>query len=414
MDREIDGRSCRKRILRRLIRVVLFGVPLMVSVSWAVSHFRPSLDKGRIQTAVVDAGPLESVIDASGVVEPELEGVIASPIATRVVRVLKRTGEKVSRGEPIIELDTSLAHLQLERAEQLLRVKENEERIVNLELAERTSLLDSLQQIASLELESKQSEQERITELSALRLVSKAQLDRTKAERRKAALELKRIETEAQQAFLKAEALLTALEMEMDILEKEVAEAQRQLMLATTRSDRDGIVTWVLSEEGRSVQAGDTVARIADLNSFRVRATVSDLHSARVSSGLPVEVLVNGQRLGGAIQRVLPTISEGIMTLLVALDEPGSPLLRSNLRVDVRIIVDRKDKVLRLKRGPAIRGSGLQEVFVVKDERAVRTPVHLGMASFDRFEVVSGLSEGEMVVVSDVVDYLHMPEIPLK
>lgn len=414
MDREIDGRNRRNRVLRRLIGVLLVGVPMAFSVSWGVSLLSPSLDSARIRTAVVDTGPLESVIDASGVVEPELEGVVTSPIATRVVRVLKRTGEKVTRGEPIVELDTSVARLQLERAEQQLRVKQNEAEIVNLDLTEQTTRLEGLQEIALIELESKQSEQARITELFEARLVSRAQLDRTRAERRKAELDLRRIAAESEQAYLKSQALTAALEMEMSILEKEVAEAGRQLMLATTRSDRDGIVTWVRSEEGSSVQVGDTIARIADLESFRVRATVSDMHSARVNSGAPVEVVANGQRLSGIVQQVLPTIDEGILTLLVGLDEPGSPLLRSNLRVDVRIMVDRKPRVMRLKRGPAILGSGVQDIFVLKADRAVRVRVQFGMASFDRYEVVSGLSEGDLVVISDVDDYLHLTEIRLK
>ncbi len=63
--------------------------------------------------------------------------------------------------------------------------------------------------------------------------------------------------------------------------------------------------------------------------------------------------------------------------------------------MDVDVITDQKASALRLSRGPAVGGAGSQDVFVVHGERAVRTPVHLGLASFDRVEVVDGLAEGD-------------------
>ena len=121
----------------------------------------------------------------------------------------------------------------------------------------------------------------------------------------------------------------------MKTLEKERAEARRQLELATTKSDRDGVLTWVVPEEGATVQKGAVLARIADLNSFRVHATVSDIHAGRLSVGLPVSIKINEDFLEGRISSIVPTIKDGVMTLLIALKEKASSLLKSNLRVDV-------------------------------------------------------------------------------
>jgi HlyD family secretion protein len=82
--------------------------------------------------------------------------------------------------------------------------------------------------------------------------------------------------------------------------------------------------------------------------------------------------------------------------------------------VDVLVIVGRKDDALRLKRGPFANGEGQQQVFVVQGDRAVRTPVRLGLSSFDQFEVVSGLQEGDEAVISDMSAYQHVKQVALR
>jgi hypothetical protein len=44
----------------------------------------------------------------------------------------------------------------------------------------------------------------------------------------------------------------------------------------------------------------------------------------------------------------------------------------------------------------------------------VRTPVELGVASFDRCEVLKGLAAGEEVVISDMKDYAHLTEVKIR
>jgi HlyD family secretion protein len=202
--------------------------------------------------------------------------------------------------------------------------------------------------------------------------------------------------------------------MEMKILRQERCDAQRRLERATTQSDRDGVLTWVTPEEGAVVREGDLIARIADLNSFRVEATLSDVHASDLSAGLVARVRINDAYLDGGITNVLPTIKDGVMTIIVGLNDKSSPLLRSNLRVDVYLVTARKGRALKVKRGPSIPGSGRQDVFVIRGDMAVKTPVVIGISSFDEAEVQSGLLEGDEVIVSDMTDHLHRKEVRVR
>jgi HlyD family secretion protein len=82
--------------------------------------------------------------------------------------------------------------------------------------------------------------------------------------------------------------------------------------------------------------------------------------------------------------------------------------------VDVWLVTGATGEVLTLKRGAfSTSGSGPQ-LFVVRGAEAVRTPVVLGAAGPDAFEVVSGLHEGDEVIVSDTSMFQHRSSVRVK
>ena len=156
------------------------------------------------------------------------------------------------------------------------------------------------------------------------------------------------------------------------------------------------------------------VARVADLSVFRVEATTSDVNASRISVGQPVRVRLDGLVTDGRVSVVEPQMQNGALRFQVALDDPDATWLRSNLRVDVQVVTDRKARVLRVARGPYAQGGGAQQVFVLRNGRAYRTPVRLGVSNFDWFEIVDGLAEGDEIIASDMREYEYAPEIRIK
>ena len=119
--------------------------------------------------------------------------------------------------------------------------------------------------------------------------------------------------------------------------------------------------------------------------------------------------------LDATLTAILPTIEGGAMSFEVALGEPDHPALRHNMRVDVLVVTDRRENVLRVPRGPFIRSGGMNhQVFVVAGNRAERTDIDLGLSGHDYYEVRAGLDEGDEVIVSDMSNYLHAREIRIK
>jgi HlyD family secretion protein len=370
-----------------------------------------------VRTARVETGLIEATLTASGTVVPEFEGVLSSPIAARVIRILKQPGAVLERGEPILELDTSVSVLALDKIKQQIELKRNQQAKVKLDLEETLIRLENQAQIKTLELKSAIASTARNRELNRLGLLADERLREIELAEEKARLELKQIEEQKRNSQELTRTQIEGLALEMKTLEGERDEAGRQLELATTKSDRAGVLTWVVNEEGATVQQGAVLARIADLRSFRVETSVSDVHAPRIVAGLPVKVKVNDDLFAGRVTSVNPAVTNGTLTLSVgfdSVDEKSRALLRPNLRVDVLISTERKESVLRVRKGTFANAEGVRDVFVIRGEMAVRTPVKIGLASFDHFEIISGLFEGDEVIISDMTDYQHAKEIRLK
>jgi HlyD family secretion protein len=414
MDRELESSYRYRRLGRRAVwglgGVGLGVVILVLLPGW----LRPAVARAEIRTGRVERGPVEGVVEATGVVVPAFEGVISSPVEARVERILKRPGEIVRAGEEILKLDNSAARLDLEKLQDQLARKANEQRQLRISLEK--SLIDLRGQIERQKLDAEalsyRAEQNR--KLRGDGLVSEATLKAAEVEARKAAIELEQLQASVGSARRSTDAQLEGVGLDLATLRKERDDARRLLELATTRSDRSGVLTWVVPQEGATVQRGQIIARISDLDSFRVEAVVSDVHSSSLHAGQPVRVMLDQQPLTGRLAAIDPTIENGAVKFKVDLDDARHPKLRNNLRVDVLVVTGSRANVLRVPKGPFAQGAATEDVFVVKGDRAVRRSVRFGLAGYDYYEVLDGLEAGEEVILSDMKDYVHLERVGLK
>ena len=414
MDRPLDPEFARKQTQRR---VAFAGTALSVAAFVVVGLprvLRPSVSRDRIRTARVDAGAVEASITASGTVMPEREAVLSSPVDARVVRILKQPGDRVRKGEALLELDLSQSVLELEQKNRDLSLKLNQQAKTRQDLEAQLVEVGGRAEIKGLQLQSYRSQLTRTRELFASGLVSQESLHQAELAEAQAAIELRQLEEQKKSAERSTRTQLEGLDLEAATLRKQRLEAERQLNLGTTKADRDGVVTWTVTEEGATVRKGEVIARLADLSTFRVDATVSDVHARTLVPGLPVRVVVGSETLRGEVAQVEPAIKNGAMTFKVALADRANALLRSNLRVDVLVLTDRKAQALRVERGPATEGTGTREVFVVKGDAARRTTVEIGVTGFEACEVVRGLQAGDEVIVSDMTAFQHVKEVRLR
>ena len=415
MDRPIPARELLSRTRRRFLGWCVGAGSLLVLGLFVSGWVTPSLPRAELRTARVERGAIDATLTASGLVLPEHEFVVTSPGPSRVLKTLHQPGDTVAAGEPILSLDQGEARLTVERLERQAAIKDNERAQVRIDLENHLSELNGQAAIKKLQLESLTFEADRNRKLASDGVISGDDARKSVQDLERCRIEGQLLATSIENAQRELDVRLRGLALEHDILVRERRDAEHSLQQGSAASERGGVLTWVLSGEGVSVARGDELARVADLSTFKVEATLSDVHASRVRAGQPVLVRTGELTLPGTVTKVQPKVDNGIVRLEIALDQPDHPQLRPNLRVDVYVITDRRQGTLTVRRGSIVAvDGGNQALFRMRGNQAERRIVKLGITNFERTEVLQGLDEGDEVILSDMSDYANRKEIRIR
>jgi len=414
MDKELTQTEKRKIRIKKAAYAVSPLVLIIIAVYVFRSIINPSIGRDSIMTAFAEIGPIEGTVSASGVVIPEYEQVLACPIPSKIEEIYFRVGESVKAGDSILRLNTEFLENEHEKYLNELELKKNNKSQLNLKLDKLRIDLQAQYDIKELQAKSIETEVEQKKHLHSIGAGTKLDLEQAELKLEIARRELAQLKNqiENQQASLAAD--LKELDLQINIQQSKIKELERQMELARARAERDGVITWIKDDIGSSVNQGDMIARIADLSSFKAEAEISDFHIDKLDIGRPARIRINQTELSGRISGIMPTIQNGIVTFTVELDDKTNESLRSNLRVDVDVVTEAIDSVVRVENGPFINGSGLQEIFVMEGDKAVKRKVKIGATNFYFAEIQSGVKEGEEIIISNMEDHLNREQIKIK
>jgi HlyD family secretion protein len=120
---------------------------------------------------------------------------------------------------------------------------------------------------------------------------------------------------------------------------------------------------------------------------------------------MPAEVRIGSQVHAAHVTAISPEVNNNTVVGRVRFAGETPPELRQNQRVSVRILLDQRDNVLTVPRGPFIDAGGGRFAYVVRDGLATRTPITVGAVSIDRVEITGGLQPGDQIVISGDQDF---------
>lgn len=414
MDREIGAEVRKKRLTKRVTIAAVALAALVFSVAATVGWLRPSVRRSELQFARVERGPVDATLQAAGTVVPENETVISSPVEARVLRIQHRAGDRLRAGDAILTLDTSATQLDVAKYDSAVAQQETALAQARVRGEEDIAAAGAALQQKQLDADITQLKADQNIRMHREGLVSAQDELVAVTAKKKSDIELAQLRDALARTRRTAAAQVAAAQLALETAQRERAEARRQLDLAMARTPEDGVLTWVLPEVGATVRKGDIIARVADLSAYRVVATIADVHTARLSAGMRAHVRLDDvTTVDGTISSVDPRIENGVAKFYVELDERANAKLRNNLRVDVFPVTGSHRDALRLRRG-ALGGGEREDVFVVRGDSIVRTPVRWGLTGDQLIEPVSGLRAGDEVVISNMNDYQGVTQLRLK
>jgi HlyD family secretion protein len=411
MDRDLTRQQRRKRWISAASKTLL-AASIVTAIGWAgQSYLRPSLDRADVRVATVERGPLEATVSATGTIVPRREQTISSPVSAEIRVVHVSLGERVAQGEIIMELDTTASKLALSNLEEQLALKNAEIRSQKLQHADAIRQAQSRRELLTIDLESRDVRLERLNQLADTGAISAADLLEARLDVKRTQVELEQIGAEIVSREARREAELERLELDYSILDRQRADQARRVAHSSVATPLAGIVTALVQDAGAVVMEGQLLATIADEQSFIVEAAVSDFYGPQLKARQRARIRSSTSEFGGYVSRILPTADSSRLDLFIELDDPTAPAFHTNLRVDVDIVTAEKSGVLKVRRGPALEGAGIEQLYVIDGNRAVRTPVRLGVSERQEIEIVDGLEVGDQIIISDTSAFEQLAEV---
>jgi HlyD family secretion protein len=411
MDRALSTDILRRRQLARIGAgaLLLAGV---CAAAWGINRaIRPSVAARDIVVAEVRRGDVANTINAAGIVIPVHEEVVSSPTTTRVARVHAKPGQQVTEGQLLLELDDREPRLALDTLKEQLAQQENKTVVLAQEQEQKLKQLTSSIELLEVDLQSVRAKHERFQKLRASGAVSGEDMLTAELNVKRTEIQLRQQHEQVEDTRRLTRSNTEAANLQKAILQKQIA--QQEQLLARTRvcAPFSGMLTSLIEDEGASVAAGQLVARVSELNNYRVEATLSDFHARMLAQGQRVRVEQNGEVLAGTVHTILPEIQNGTIKLLVDLAEPHNAHLRNKMRVDVNIVTERKTGVLVIDSGAAFNGRGAQAAWQVDGSAARKTTLDLGSSDGKLVEIVNGARPGQRFIVSDTSAFKDLDNI---
>ncbi|MCX6646856.1 MAG: efflux RND transporter periplasmic adaptor subunit [bacterium] len=200
------------------------------------------------------------------------------------------------------------------------------------------------------------------------------------------------------------------------VAEASVQEAENALGNATIYSPISGVVMDRLVSEGSvivsslaSFSGGDVICTIGDLTRMKAYASVDESDIGLVEEGQKVLLDVDAYRdveFDGTVIKIHPQADAtgGVNSFTVEIEVPNPDgKLMSGMRCEVEIITESITDILLVPDRAIAESNDKQYVFVVKEDKSIEARViEIGRTNYEYTEVLSGLEEGEEVIVRGV------------
>ncbi len=377
-----------------------------------------SFSRSGLQFAEVRQGNMQVRVFGNGTLVPREVRWVATSVEGRVNRILVKPGRQVAKGELLLELDNPELVQAAEEKRWELAAEEAE--LVALEVSLETELLNQRTRIKTVDIDLQgvrlQFDAERKLVESGLATISML-------EHRKSELRVRQLENELEAEKLRLDridknrqAQLQARRARINKLANNLERAQQRVTALQVTALEPGIVQEVAATLGERLATGANLVKVADQTRLIAELKVAERMINEVTIGQPVRIDTRKSRIDGVVARIDPAVINGSVLVEVGLPGELPPEARPDLSVSGDILVADIQDTLYVER-PVLAQSNQPGVIYRLDRSeasAEKTPVRFGTGSSDQIQILTGLTPGDKIILSDHTSWEHLQRIGLK
>ena len=345
----------------------------------------------------VGSTKIQDFYEATGTVKAKTATQIAANTSGRITSFPANEGDRVMRGQVLVEIDNSENKAVQEKAEAGLK----EAQASLLELDRSAEGANAAVRTAEASRQLADRTFKRFRELHERRSVSEQEFDEARSRFDAAISELERARANLSSILAKNKQINARIEQ----AKADVASTKVRVGYSTIVAPVAGVIVKKFAESGATALPGVPLVSIEDTSHYFLEASVEETSSRFVKVGNSVEVRVDaiGQEgVVGSISEVLPTSDPASRSYTIKIQLPPNPLLRTGLYGVGRIPLASKEAITIPLSAIAQRGQ-LTGVYVVGPDGAANFRlVRTGKSSDGMVELLSGVSDGIEIVSSGV------------
>jgi len=354
-----------RRRFALLIRATLSVATIVILLLWVLGAFRHNVIQAEMKplpeeprsvppTETISLRAYPVITQAVGTVQPERTASVSARLVADIVEMRVSAGQRVNRGDVLVLLDDRDLRHRVEQAQDAVRS-------------------------AEATLAQAQSDFNRDKPLFEQQVITPYEFDRTQTALRTAEANLHRLQ-----------------EMEN--------EARVSLSYSVIHSPFAGVVVDKLADVGELAAPGKPLLTMYEQGRLWLEAAIPEEQAGRVhvNDTLALEIDAQKRQLKGPVVEVVPSADPSTRTVLVRVRLSRTQDLLPGMFGRLLIPAE-SEELLMVPESALIRAGQLTMVEVVRDSQVERRTVEIGRMIESRCEVLSGLRDGEAVVLDPVV-----------
>lgn len=363
-----------------------------------------SISKERLRLSTVTRGTLVRDVSAQGKVVASIKPTLFSP-AAGVVTLMVEAGDSVSKGQLIAEIDSPEINNLLDQEISALQSAATEFSRKKIQ-ASKTELQNRQTiDLANVSLVAARRELRRAEAAHAKEAISEFDYDKANDDVTTAELKFKHATQDAKLHTDSLQFELQTSELQMDRQRLKVKELTRQVNELSIASPVTGIVGNLAVENKDAVAKNQPLVTVVDLSAFEIELQVPDTFSSGLEIGLDAEISHAGILYPGRLVAISPEVINSQIATKVRFTGAIPPNLKQNQRVSARILLESRTDVLMVKRGPFLESGGGRFAYLVENDLAHKQPIRIGVTSVASVEILSGLEEDQIIIISNTREF---------
>jgi len=385
------------------------AVIVVVAIVILITHLKPAVpvvDRATVWTDTVKRGPLLRQVRGPGTLVPREDKIRLIPAETEatVLRIRVLPGAKVAPDTLLMDLVDPQLQQQLLDAQ--LQLKSARADYTNAKARLRSDLMTQQAGAATVSADNNQAQLQASTDKSLYDLGVISGLS-YKASKGKAGELITRNELEKQRLVLNEKAIETELAVQQNRVEQAqalLALKQKQLDALSVRAGISGVLVELDHQVGEHVAPGTTLAKVVQPDQLKASLKIPETQARDIQISQTAEIDTHNGVIAGKVSRIDPAVIAGTVTVDVELATTLPLGARPDLSVDGTIDLDRMSNVLFVGRPAFGNENSTINLFKLSSDSksAVRVSVKIGRASVNSIQVLTGLKEGDIVILSDM------------